>query len=72
MSMNVKKQINNLDINNHNFKGYLIFWSGQLISLFGSNIVQFTIIWWITVETGSELMLAISTFIGFGPQLLLT
>ncbi|MHA2347156.1 MAG: MFS transporter [Candidatus Hodarchaeales archaeon] len=72
MSMNAKKQINNLNINNHNFKGYLIFWFGQLISLLGSNIVQFTIIWWITVETGSELMLAISTFIGFGPQLLLT
>jgi len=55
-----------------NLRGYIIFWIGQLISLLGSSIVQFSIIWWITVETGSELFLAISTFLGFGPTMLFT
>ncbi|MFX0204967.1 MAG: MFS transporter [Candidatus Hodarchaeota archaeon] len=55
-----------------NLRGYIIFWIGQLISLLGSSVVQFSIIWWITVETGSELFLAISIFLGFGPTMLFT
>jgi DHA3 family macrolide efflux protein-like MFS transporter len=55
-----------------NLRGYIIFWIGQLISLLGSSVVQFSIIWWITVETGSELFLALSTFLGFGPTMLFT
>ncbi|MFX0085317.1 MAG: MFS transporter [Candidatus Hodarchaeota archaeon] len=54
------------------FKGYIIFWIGQLISLLGSNIVQFTIIWWITEETGSEFFLALAAFLGFGPAIVMT
>ncbi len=57
---------------NSNLKRYIIFWIGQLISLLGSSVVQFSIIWWITVETGSELFLALSTFLGFGPTMLFT
>src|SRR4030067_1843260 len=49
------------------FRGYLLFWSGQLVSLLGSSIVQFTIIWWITVTTGSALYLSIATFLGLVP-----
>ena len=55
----------------YNMKSYIFFWFGQLISLLGSNIVQFTIVWWITIETGSEFMLGLSTFLGFGSQLLM-
>ena len=55
-----------------NLKGYLFFWSGQLTSLLGSNIVQFVLIWWITVETESALYLSLSAFIGFAPTILLT
>ncbi len=54
------------------FKGYILFWFGQLISLLGSNIVQFTIIWWITEETGSEFFLALAAFLGFGPAIVMT
>ncbi|MHA2075572.1 MAG: MFS transporter [Candidatus Hodarchaeales archaeon] len=54
------------------FRGYILFWIGQLISLLGSSIVQFAIIWWITVETGSEFFLALSAFLGFGPAIVLT
>lgn len=63
--------------NNHpeeisNLKGYLFFFSGQLVSLFGSSIIQFVIAWWITVETESPMLLSLSLFIGFIPTVLLT
>lgn len=57
---------------NSNLRGYIIFWIGQLLSLLGSSVVQFSIIWWITVETGSEFFLALSAFLGFGPTMLFT
>ncbi|KKN30318.1 hypothetical protein LCGC14_0835130, partial [marine sediment metagenome] len=38
------------------------FYSGQLFSLLGSSITQFVIVWWITIQTGSTIMLAIATF----------
>jgi len=49
------------------FRHYLLFWSGQLVSLLGSSIVQFVIIWWITVTTGSALYLSVATFLGIAP-----
>jgi DHA3 family macrolide efflux protein-like MFS transporter len=59
---------NGHELANHaTFTGYLLFWSGQLVSLLGSSIVQFAIIWWITVTTGSALYLAVATFLGLAP-----
>jgi DHA3 family macrolide efflux protein-like MFS transporter len=49
------------------FRRYLLFWCGQLVSLLGSSVVQFTIIWWITVTTGSALYLSVATFLGLVP-----
>ncbi len=54
------------------FKSYLFFWSGQLMSLMGSLIVQFAITWWITVVTGSALYLSLGTFLYFLPMVFLT
>ena len=54
------------------FRSYLVFWSGQLVSLLGSSIAQFVIVWWVTVETGSAVYLSISSFAGFAPMILLT
>jgi DHA3 family macrolide efflux protein-like MFS transporter len=53
--------------NHTTFRGYLLLWSGQLVSLLGSSIVQFAIIWWITVTTGSALYLAFATFLSLAP-----
>ena len=50
------------------FKKYLFFWSGQLFSLMGSTIVQFVIIWWITVETKDLTIISIASFFSFLPQ----
>jgi DHA3 family macrolide efflux protein-like MFS transporter len=45
------------------FKNYLLFWSGQLFSLFGSTVVFFAITWWITIETGNLIFISIASFL---------
>ncbi|MFX0168578.1 MAG: MFS transporter [Candidatus Hodarchaeota archaeon] len=54
------------------FRGYLFFWGGQLVSLAGTNIVTFSLTWWITVQTGSALLLGLSAFFAFGSFILVT
>jgi len=58
--------------NESTFRSYLFFWSGQLVSLMGSLVVQFAIIWWITEITRNALFLSIGTFLYFLPMVLLT
>jgi len=53
------------------FGSYLFFWSGQLVSLLGSSIAQFVIIWWITLETESTLYLSIASVLAFVPIVIL-
>lgn len=48
------------------------FLSTQTISLFGSSIVQYAIVWYITLTTSSGKMLAISTLCGFLPQIIIS
>ncbi|RGZ01910.1 MFS transporter [Clostridium sp. AM58-1XD] len=48
------------------------FLSAQTISLLGSSIVQYAIIWYITLTTSSGKMLTISTLCGFLPQILIS
>ena len=61
------------DSHTHDYlKYYFYFWSGQLSSLLGSIVVQFVIIWWITVETQSVLILSLSSFLYFLPQVIFT
>ncbi|MFX0141789.1 MAG: MFS transporter, partial [Candidatus Hodarchaeota archaeon] len=55
---------------NQKFTSYILFWIGQLISLLGSSIVQFAIIWWITLETESAVFLSIAAVITFLPQVI--
>jgi DHA3 family macrolide efflux protein-like MFS transporter len=54
------------------FRGYLIFWGGQLASLAGTNIVNFSLTWWITIQTGSAFFLGISAFFAFGSFIMIT
>ncbi|MEG0179637.1 MAG: MFS transporter [Oscillospiraceae bacterium] len=48
------------------------FLSGQAISLFGSALTQFAIVWHITLSTSSGVMLMISTLCSFLPQILIS
>jgi len=45
-----------------------IFLSGQTISLFGSMLVQYAVMWHITLETKSGVALALAAVFGFLPQ----
>src|SRR5512136_639404 len=54
------------------FQSYVYFWLGQLVSLFGSSVTQFAIIWWITTETQSVVLLSLASFLGFAPVVALS
>jgi DHA3 family macrolide efflux protein-like MFS transporter len=57
---------------NKNWKNkFFSIWIGQAFSLLGSQIVQFTLIWYLTQETGSAAVLATSTFVSLLPNILL-
>ena len=58
--------------NQATFRSYLLFWSGQLVSLLGSSVTSFVIIWWITLETESAMYLALASLVGFAPMIILT
>ncbi|HEX2979155.1 MAG TPA: MFS transporter, partial [Anaerolineaceae bacterium] len=49
-----------------------IFLSSQSLSMFGSMLVQYAIIWYVTLNTESGAMLTISTLAGFLPQIVLS
>lgn len=49
-----------------------LFLSSQAISLFGSSLVQYAIIWHITLETKSGVMTTLATLCGFIPQVLIS
>jgi DHA3 family macrolide efflux protein-like MFS transporter len=62
----------NLSWNDTNWKArFFTIWSGQAFSLFGSRLVQFALIWWLTAETGSATVLAIASLFGLLPTVLL-
>ncbi len=50
-------------------KNIVCFLGAQTISLFGSSLVQYAIIWYVTLSTSSGIMLTISTLCGFLPQI---
>jgi len=45
-----------------------VFLGGQTVSLFGSMLVQYAVMWHLTIETKSGSVLALSTLFGFLPQ----
>lgn len=49
-------------------KPFFTIYTGQAFSLLSSSAVQFSIIWWITTETGSAMTLTIASVIGLLPQ----
>jgi DHA3 family macrolide efflux protein-like MFS transporter len=50
---------------------FLIIWSGQALSLLGSQLVQFALVWWLTRTTGSATILALASLAAILPQILL-
>jgi MFS transporter, DHA3 family, macrolide efflux protein len=50
----------------------IVFLSSQSLSLFGSMLVQYAIIWHVTLTTQSGLYLTLSTLAGFLPQIVIS
>src|SRR4030042_5064055 len=50
---------------------FFTIWTGQAFSLFGSQLVSFTVIGWLTQTTGSATVLAAASLVGLLPQGLL-
>jgi MFS transporter, DHA3 family, macrolide efflux protein len=50
---------------------FFSIWTGQALSLLGSQLVQFALIWWLTITTGSATILASASIVGILPQVVL-
>ena len=50
---------------------FFTIWSGQAFSLLGSQLVQFSLVWWLTQTTGSATVLATATLVALLPQIFL-
>jgi len=56
----------------HNWAArFFTVWGGQSFSLFGSALVQFALIWYLTKQTGSATVLATATLVAMLPQIVL-
>ena len=51
---------------------FFTLWGGQALSLLGSQLVQFALIWYLTQTTNSATTLAIASLMGLLPQVLLS
>ena len=63
--------MNDTQVQSYSIKGFFILFSGQSISLLGSQIVQFALVWWLVQETHSATVLSIAAIFGFLPQVVL-
>ncbi|MBI1793936.1 MAG: MFS transporter [Chloroflexi bacterium] len=50
---------------------FFTIWTGQAFSLFGSQLVQFALVWYLTLKTGSATILATATLAAMLPQIVL-
>ncbi|MBE6091524.1 MAG: MFS transporter [Clostridium beijerinckii] len=66
----MEKKLKNNEINNWKKVLYIIS-AGQFFSIIGSSMVQFAIVWWLTMETNSAIVLTIASMVGFLPQAIL-
>jgi DHA3 family macrolide efflux protein-like MFS transporter len=55
----------------HSMWPFFTIWTGQAISVFGSALVQFALIWYLTVESRSAIVLAFASLVGLLPRVLL-
>ncbi len=59
-------------MNENNWKRtFFTIWAGQAFSLVGSQVVHFSIAWWLTQSTGSAVVLATMAVLGMLPQVIL-
>ena len=49
-------------------QNFFTIWTGQAFSQFSSSVLQFAIVWYLTDQTGSAMVLTIAMMMGFLPQ----
>ncbi len=54
-----------------NTKNFMLFWTGQKISLLGSEIVQYAIIWALTIRFQDPTILSLGLFLTLIPRVVL-
>lgn len=59
------------EINSQWLRRFAPLWGGQAMSLLGSRLVQFALVWHLTVQTGSTAVLATATLVAMLPEVLL-
>ena len=71
--INLNLESNNLNevVNSSWKKRFFIITSGQAVSMIGSGAVQFALIWWLTNESKSSMILSIAGLFAFLPQAIL-
>ncbi len=52
-------------------KQFYPFWASQMLSLFGSALVQFSLVWWLTKETGSATVLSVASMFAIIPEIII-
>ncbi len=50
---------------------FFSIWSGQAVSLLGSRVAQFALVWWLTDLTGSATVLATASMVALIPEIVL-
>ncbi len=50
---------------------FFCIWTGQAVSLLGSSLVQFALVWWLTDRTGSATVLTLATLVALLPKVIL-
>jgi len=50
---------------------FFTIWGGQALSIIGSQLVQFALIWYLTIQTGSATVLATASLVGLLPNVIL-
>ncbi|MFC2037447.1 MFS transporter [Chloroflexota bacterium] len=50
---------------------FFTIWSGQALSLIGSKVAQFALVWWLTKLTGSATVLATASMVALIPEIVL-
>ncbi len=62
----------NNDLKENWLKNIILFFSSQSISLFGSSLIQYAMMWYITLKTESGLMMTLYIICGFIPTFILS
>jgi len=52
-------------------RNFFTIWSGQALSILGSQLVQISLIWHLTIKTGSATVLAPASLVGMLPNVIL-